>query len=555
MARYFLYCNYLFVFDMKFYFKNYLSVGIAFVFLSLCLVFCLLQVLRSTGSTFIYALDDPYIHLTIARNLLLHGSYGINPGQYAAASSSPFWVVMLYILNLIFGVNTYYPLIINFILAFILLITADFYLRKLNLHWLPLTFILISILFTSYVTAMVFSGMEHLLQALVTILFLMTSIKVIFPEDNSGNKTTGNLIFLIMLSAMMTGIRYEGMFLVFPLFVLLIIFRKYIAAAAVAVAGAVPILISGFISVGHGWFFLPSTLLIKGDYFNASGIGQMIRAFTYNGYFQLSASPALVVIAAVCTGSVIYFYNKDRSLKTKYTILNILYLSGMALHLQIASVGWSERYLIYLIFSGSIISVINLSVIYGAEKHNFKFLDNRISRVSALLVLIIILSPALQHGMKSLNTIKTVCVNIYEQQYQMSRFLTQYYKGMSIAVCDIGLTGYSSQTNIIDIYGLANLEAATAKYKKCYDTQKISNILINNNVPIAVIYDIRFGGAESMPGYWIKCAEWKIDNNIVCYDDRVSFYAKDSITALELKHNLILFSDELPGTVKKIYYF
>ena len=33
----------------------------------------------------IYSLDDPYIHLALARQIL-HGHYGINPGEFAAPS-------------------------------------------------------------------------------------------------------------------------------------------------------------------------------------------------------------------------------------------------------------------------------------------------------------------------------------------------------------------------------------------------------------------------------------------------------------------------------------
>ena len=52
-------------------------------------------VVREIGSTFAYGLDDPYIHLALAENLLHHGTWGLVPGVYESASSSPLWTLML----------------------------------------------------------------------------------------------------------------------------------------------------------------------------------------------------------------------------------------------------------------------------------------------------------------------------------------------------------------------------------------------------------------------------------------------------------------------------
>ena len=44
-----------------------------------------------TGGTFVYAQDDPYIHLALARTLAQSGVWGIRPDEFACASSSPLW--------------------------------------------------------------------------------------------------------------------------------------------------------------------------------------------------------------------------------------------------------------------------------------------------------------------------------------------------------------------------------------------------------------------------------------------------------------------------------
>ena len=40
--------------------------------------------LAKTGGTFVYAQDDPYIHLTMARTLADSGVWGIRPDAFAA---------------------------------------------------------------------------------------------------------------------------------------------------------------------------------------------------------------------------------------------------------------------------------------------------------------------------------------------------------------------------------------------------------------------------------------------------------------------------------------
>jgi hypothetical protein len=48
-----------------------------------------------TGGTFVYVIDDPAIHLAVARRLAFDGTWGIVPGEFQSASSSPLWVPLL----------------------------------------------------------------------------------------------------------------------------------------------------------------------------------------------------------------------------------------------------------------------------------------------------------------------------------------------------------------------------------------------------------------------------------------------------------------------------
>ena len=54
----------------------------------------LLQILRLNQGFFTYILDDAYIHLALAENIA-KGTYGVNPGEFAATSSSILWPFLL----------------------------------------------------------------------------------------------------------------------------------------------------------------------------------------------------------------------------------------------------------------------------------------------------------------------------------------------------------------------------------------------------------------------------------------------------------------------------
>ncbi len=57
---------------------------------------CLLAIsLWRNDGTFVYALDDPYIHLDLAKQIATTGVYGVNPGEISSPSSSILWPFLL----------------------------------------------------------------------------------------------------------------------------------------------------------------------------------------------------------------------------------------------------------------------------------------------------------------------------------------------------------------------------------------------------------------------------------------------------------------------------
>jgi hypothetical protein len=70
----------------------------------------------------LYSIDDPYIHLAVAKNLVLHGVYGVTPAEFSAASSSIVWPFLLAGLMWVLGVHAWIAFALNAALAVILLV-------------------------------------------------------------------------------------------------------------------------------------------------------------------------------------------------------------------------------------------------------------------------------------------------------------------------------------------------------------------------------------------------------------------------------------------------
>ena len=95
---------------MTFNFK-YRNILLALV-CTLPLVILIVLSVKSDYATLIYTLDDPYIHLELAKNIF-NGNYGINDYEFSSPSSSILWPFLLSPFS-IFSWYEYAPLILNY---------------------------------------------------------------------------------------------------------------------------------------------------------------------------------------------------------------------------------------------------------------------------------------------------------------------------------------------------------------------------------------------------------------------------------------------------------
>jgi hypothetical protein len=67
-----------------------------------------------------------------------------------------------------------------------------------------------------------------------------------------------------------------------------------------------------------------------------------------------------------------------------------------------------------------------------------------------------------------------------------------------------------------------------------------------------MIYDSWF--TDSLTSKWKKVASWQIQNNVICGDDTVSFYAVDNSEYLPLYNQLKAYEPRLPSSVVVKYF-
>lgn len=497
-----------------------------------------------------YALDDAYIHMSIAKNMVEHGTWGINDYGFSSTTSSPLFTAILTIVFFIFGVNETVPLVLNIIIGMGIICLVYFFLKPKNINRGLLFLSLISIIFLTPMPAIIFSGMEHSLHLLLTISFVYFASRIL----SGANNLTGNSIPLLILAPFLTSVRYEGLFLLFVVVLLFLIKKRRRFSLLLAALGLAPLIIYGIVSSLNGSYFLPNSLLLKampGDY-------SILGMFKYYGatlLWQLYYNPHVTSLILVAAVGYACLHRKRKMFWEANKIMTMLFITVTIIHLTVAKLGWFFRYDAYICGLGLFVVFACLfqCMIENASPHKSKSVFKFYSAGLAGVLILHIFSGVYENNTSTriISTFKTPLAikNIHDQQYQMGLFCQKFYQGQCVAANDIGALSFLAESEILDLYGLANAEVVKAKMNRFYTTEKILELGKIHRAKIAIVYDmwyIMFGG---LPQEWNKVAEWVNLNNVVCSKNNVAFYAVDTAETAKLIQNLDSFSASLPDEV------
>jgi hypothetical protein len=506
--------------------------------ISLLLASCTYFFLLTTNETgkFIYPLDDSYIHLAIAKNYALYDTWGISQYKFSSTTSAPLFTYIESILIKCFGINDYYPLIINIVFCLLFIILIHNFFKKENniaytlltlfITWLPLIYI------------QVLTGMEHMIHIVLILLSLHLLKEYFF------HKKVKIFIYLCLVLGISTMIRFESLFFIFPICIIMGLKKEFIKGIGLGIFSLIPVIIYGYISIYNGDFFLPNSLLIKGNT-NTENIWEFLLKPIKN----ICIAPYLIPI--ILGNLHIIFTNFRNGSRKLINIINtnniqIITIITILLHITFARFGWLLRYEAYLLTLGviSLIPLINKIII----PKNIKFVKN----YRSIIVLLLILST-FSRNIYGAYKMERASINIYEQQIQMSKFINKYFNNSKVIANDIGAISYYSKIDLLDLVGLGSSKIVRIMKNENLDrfsilkSFKINSYIIHNEYEICLIYDTWF---NYIPNNFIKVGEWTISNNRICGSQTVTFYAIGKNNVIKLKTALSDFNKLINKNVK-----
>jgi len=501
----------------------------------------LAQILNLGGGLLVYASDDVYIHMAIAKNLVLHGVWGVTPHAFTSCASSILWPIAIALTYALFGVNAWSPLLLNLGISTAVLAVVYRGLRARGRGDGTCAAVLAVLVLCIPFVAITFDGMEHMLQILIFGLFAQRLLAALRSEP--PGKADG---WLIALACALTLIRYEGLFLAGAAAVLLAWRKRWGLGAAVLAAACLPVAVMAVVSVAQGWYPIPNSVLIKSapftDIIPEAPIQILTRPLRYlTGRDYILALVLWILLAWLAAARRQPRENLSRQIIPGAFFLMIAFVHGALINME-----WFYRHAAYLIALG----VWAIEAGAPAGGWPIRIPGGWGARIAAGILAVLLGYPFLARGMGAIPHTPLAARNIYEMQYQMAVFLNRYYPEGPAAANDIGAVSFYNEFPLLDLYGLASMDVARAKLGGTYDAAEIERLTREIGARVVIVYDYWFTRYGGLPPGWVKVGEWYFTDCYVCGGDTVSFYAPSAAQADTLRGQLQAFESALPARVE-----
>jgi len=535
---------------MRYWLKRFWPILAATLLLWATIATLLLQSLKLNQGHLVYALDDPYIHMAIAKNFARHGVWGVTPYQFTSTSSSPLWTFLLSGVYFVFGVNNLAPLVLNIFFATLLVVALGWIFESFA-RALPRVYVLgivLSVLFFAPISSLIFAGLEHVLQTVVTLTFVCYASWLLAGRA-ADSRLSG--VTLALLGFLVSTTRYEGLFTVGVVAILLCLRRRGWLAFHLLFWSVLPLFVIGLVSVRHGWFWLPNSVVLKGNlplgpgHRLASFAAHAVTNFTFSGLRvgRLMAVSLLLMLSRFTKGK--------RGEDPLQWLMGIFVATGF-LHLVLAGTGWLYRYEAYLVAMGLVAVAAPLFELVQRLPRSFHLPAGEWAGVAALALTILTANLLWSAGRDSLQATVRATNDIYKCHYYMGQFLRRYYQGSGVAVNDLGFANFLADIQCTDFHGLADLEVAQALLRKRFDPQFMDDLARSRKSFVAIIDDNWLGLYGGTPRQWALAGQWKFDNRVVLTPPAISFYALTEPARMQLVENLRDFSPNLPPGVEPL---
>ena len=505
----------------------------------------ILSILKLNNGTFIYSMDDPYIALALS-DQISHGNYGINAGLHAAPASS---ILFPFLLAAAAGSSFHpcLPLIINCLalfatLAFLWRLFAHLGLAENTFGVVALGAGLLLLAICLNLIGVVFTGLEHSLH-IAEVAACVYGIALFLDT----RKMPPWLPAVIVLGPLL---RYEGLALSLGALVVLALRGRWRTAAT---AFAFIVLFLGGFSVflvKLGLPLLPSSILSKSD-FAAKGMGGagmgVLFSFGMNAW-KMAHNPAGFAMLVIGVAAAVVCIRELPAKPWRWTaqgLMALLLVCMIGGHAAAGQFGWLDRYEDYALLGTAAIGIcLSRKAIRNA-------LSNKKRRLLYTCAAAAALAAICSRYIASTWLVPFYANNIYEQQFQMHRFVNDFYRA-PVAVNDLGLVSYHNPNFVLDLGGLASEPARKLRFGDS-DAEDYRAFVDGSKVHLVIIYDEWF--EDQIPGSWVKVASMDLSRERVSSAEKeVQFYATDVPRASILRPELQSFSRSLPPGVKLTIY-
>ncbi len=489
--------------------------------------------------------------MAVAKHFAQRGVWGVTPYAFSSSSSSVLWTALLALIFRVTGVHELLPLVLNLVFAVLGLVWIHARLLGRVSPFGAFVALAAVVVFPPLPVVM-FGGMEHTLHILLTLCFLAAAADVLVdgsePAAPAGLPARSGLPrALVILAALLPLARYEGLFVVFVVCVMMMLRRRVSAAVALGLAALAPIGLFGAVSMGRGWLPLPNTVLLKGV------TPTMLETLTAIPV-RLAATRPLAGLLVLATLPLAAAALRRGVIAERDRLMLWLFVWTSLLHLQLARVGWYYRYEAYLLVLGIVAVAPALFARTPAAPPRLAWPVLAGYRLAALVFAVACVTLRIP----VLESVPTATGNIYEQQYQTGRFLASAYAGQSVTLSDIGAPNFLADLHLTDLMGLGDIEVARFRLAHGELTAaEADGLSRERGARIAVSYERWFFTADGVtrngiPARWGEpVGRWAIRDCVVCGADTLAFFAFGPAERDTLSKHLRAFAPSLPAGVSQ----
>ncbi len=510
--------------------------SVCYLILALTIAALVWLITDAGNGQFLYNLDDPYIHLSMSEQIS-RGGYGINPGEYASASSSILFPFLLAPFASA-AVHQYVPLIINIAALFLSFEFLRRYFQKrifsgdLRMRGTAAVFALLTVLALN-IFALAFIGMEHSLQVLATVMCLYALIGMLEGEPMPW--------WLPLMVVVMPLLRYEGLSL--SLIALVVMIKCGYWRGALATFLVMIVLLAGFsfFLLGLGLEFLPGSVLVKAHI--RLGETDIVKLLG-NGLAKSLRHPRglmLLEIAAMTVLGMGLAAYKKKAINTPEFWAGLILL-GIALgHILFGEYHGFARYEIYAFVAALLLGAYLLRPVVE------RLIVSRGGRIRLRLWFVILLA-ALGGSYIVGPTADLIAAsrNIYEQPFQVARFVRDFHQA-DVAANDIGLISYRNEDRVFDVVGLANRQARQIHHGRDFYAL-LKTMAQQQNIKLAILHKEIL--PSNIPDNWRQLAVLHLSaKNLILAHPRMYFFATAPEYAPVLQEKLRRFAATLPENV------